>query len=112
MYSGVGSGSINDSVVFFSVSLQTLAWFSSQLVFLIIFLYIVKGSGEEFEDADSDGAIAPDEKYHHSGLTASDHACIKKKYDNMVGLEKWKLVSGKVVEDALYNFGLRCRHEQ
>ncbi|CAG8765385.1 8_t:CDS:10, partial [Dentiscutata erythropus] len=35
----------------------------------------------------------------------------KKKYSKMNDSDKWTLSTGKIVEDALYNFGIKCRHE-
>ncbi|CAG8685114.1 4347_t:CDS:10 [Rhizophagus irregularis] len=35
----------------------------------------------------------------------------EKTYLKMNDSDKWKLSTGKIVEDALYNFGIKCRHE-
>jgi hypothetical protein len=36
----------------------------------------------------------------------------RNKYSKMNDLDKWTLSTGKIVENALYNFGIKCRHEQ
>ncbi|GBC09386.1 hypothetical protein RclHR1_08810005 [Rhizophagus clarus] len=41
-----------------------------------------------------------------------DLAEFERTYSKMNDSNKWTLSTGKIVEDALYNFGIKCRHEQ
>ena len=45
-------------------------------------------------------------------MTALDYEKYKKAYVKMNNEKKWILTTGKIIEDALYNFGLRCKYEQ
>ena len=45
-------------------------------------------------------------------LEEVDLVKFKRIYEKMEDQKKWILSSGKVVEDELYKFGIRCKHEQ
>ncbi|KAI7848516.1 hypothetical protein BDC45DRAFT_523056 [Circinella umbellata] len=53
--------------------------------------------------------------FFHSQLFFGENfklcACIGQTYENMMDEEKWKLCSGRFVEEALFSFGLTRRHE-
>ena len=45
-------------------------------------------------------------------MTALDYEKYKKAYAKMNNEKEWILTTGKIIEDALYNFGLHCKYEQ
>jgi len=45
-------------------------------------------------------------------MSASDYEKFREKYNNMETSKKWLLSTGTVVEDKLYEFGLKCTQEQ
>lgn len=45
-------------------------------------------------------------------MSEEDFNRFTKAFKNLENEKKWVLTSGKVVEDELYKFGMRCNYEQ
>ncbi|RUO95943.1 hypothetical protein BC936DRAFT_142929 [Jimgerdemannia flammicorona] len=61
------------------------------------------------ENARSDEETSPE--YDNECDRAPNYENYKKTHSEMEDDKKWKLTTGTVVEDALFKFGVRCRHE-
>ncbi|CAG8615005.1 11749_t:CDS:2, partial [Gigaspora rosea] len=57
---------------------------------------------------DNDNTVVDDSKLK----TKMEFTEFEKTYLKMNDSDKWTLSTGKIVEDTLYNFGIKCRHEQ
>ena len=61
-----------------------------------------------YSSSDNDDTVVDDSKLK----TKIELTEFEKTYLKMNDSDKWILSMGKIVEDALYNFGIKCRHEQ
>ncbi|CAG8698341.1 14789_t:CDS:10 [Funneliformis caledonium] len=59
------------------------------------------------DSSDNDDTVVDDSKLK----TKIELTEFEKTYLEMNDSDKWILSTGKIVEDALYNFGIKCRHE-
>ncbi|CAB4445276.1 unnamed protein product [Rhizophagus irregularis] len=59
----------------------------------------------------SESTLECDDDDNSRIMSAYDYEKYKKSYAEMNNSNKWVLTTGTVVEDALYNFGLRCKYE-
>ncbi|RUS28786.1 hypothetical protein BC938DRAFT_481449 [Jimgerdemannia flammicorona] len=68
----------------------------------------VRAANSEFK-ARSDEETSPE--YDNECDGAPNYENYKKTHSEMEDDKKWRLTTGTVVEDALFKFGVRCRHE-
>ncbi|CAB4407224.1 unnamed protein product [Rhizophagus irregularis] len=66
---------------------------------------------DESDDLSQTDAEINAESLDDDGMSASDYEKFREKYSSMETSKKWRLSTGTVVEDKLYDFGLRCARE-
>ncbi|RUO96934.1 hypothetical protein BC936DRAFT_141236 [Jimgerdemannia flammicorona] len=71
-----------------------------------------EGGGHEIARSDEGTPLSEcDDEYDDGEMSATDYENYKKVHNEMEDAKKWRLTTGTIVEDALFNFGARCKHE-
>ena len=70
--------------------------------------YVYSLESSSYDTSDNDDTVVDDSRLK----SKIDLAEFEKTYSKMNDSDKWILSTEKMVEDALYNFGIKCKHEQ